>query len=244
MPWSFSSSGNPGGFNMQSSGNPGGMLGLDFIAEGAILYLDAGNSASYPGTGTTWFNLAGGGNNGTLTNGPTFSSDNKGIFTFNGTNNYVAFTDSGLIPTAGLTISTWFKTTVADKWLVDKAGGSFVNGYSLAGASNGSMGFGINNRSVSTAAAFATTGNWLNVVATWIPSTSMIIYNAGSPLVSITTTIPASINNPVSNLQVARRANNTDFWNGSVAQVVIYNRALSAGEVLQNFTVTRGRFGV
>ena len=96
-----------------------------------VLELDAADKNSYIGSGTVWNNLSVNANNGTLTNGPTFSSTNNGNIVFDGTNDYIAFTDSGLIPTTGLTVSAWFKTTVADRWLVDKSAGGNINGYKL-----------------------------------------------------------------------------------------------------------------
>jgi hypothetical protein len=220
--------------------------GPDIVENGLVLYLDAANRRSYSGSGTTWVNIIDGTNNGTLTNGPTFDGVNGGSIVFDGANDFVDFTDSGLLPTAGLTVSTWYKTSVADKWLVDKAAGSFFNGYSISTTSAGAVSFQVNAPGVGTSAGFiaANAGNWVNIIGTWTPSTSLILYSQGTQLAINTTSIPASINNPSANLRVAGRANNTDYWNGSVAQVSIYNRALSANEVLQNFNATRSRFNV
>ena len=62
--------------------------GPDIIEDGIVLCLDAANSRSYPGTGTTWSDLAES-NNGTLTNGPTFDAGNGGSIVFDGSNDYV-----------------------------------------------------------------------------------------------------------------------------------------------------------
>ena len=59
--------------------------GPDIIEDGLVLCLDAANINSYPKSGTTWTDLAGF-HDGTLTNGPTFSSDNGGVLVFDGTN--------------------------------------------------------------------------------------------------------------------------------------------------------------
>ena len=66
------------------------------IQDGLVLYLDAANTKSYPTTGTTWSDLSRRGNNGTLTNGPTFNSSNGGIIVFDGINNYVDFGSSAI----------------------------------------------------------------------------------------------------------------------------------------------------
>jgi hypothetical protein len=217
------------------------------ITDGLVLALDAANVKSYPGSGTSWVNLNGNNNNGTLTNGPTFDGGNGGSIVVDGVNDYIDFSDSGLLPTVGLTVSTWYKTSVADKWLVDKAAGNLDStGYKLISNSDGSLSCFVNATSVGTAAGFiaANAGRWMNIVFTWTPSTSIILYSQGTQLNINTTSIPASINNPSANLRVAGRANNTDYWNGNVAQVFIYGRALSSDQVLQNFNATRSRFGV
>jgi len=60
--------------------------------DGLVLCLDAANNRSYPGSGTAWTDLSRGGNNGALTNGPTFNSANGGSIVFDGTNDYVQVT--------------------------------------------------------------------------------------------------------------------------------------------------------
>ena len=75
------------------------------VMNGLVLCLDAGNSKSYPGTGTTWTDLSGNGNNGTLTNGPTYSSANGGSLVFDGTNDYTQTPLSGTFPQ--ITVEFW-----------------------------------------------------------------------------------------------------------------------------------------
>lgn len=60
------------------------------VKNGLIFNLDAADRNSYPGSGTTWSDISGNGNNGTLTNGPTFSSDNGGVIVLDGSNDYIA----------------------------------------------------------------------------------------------------------------------------------------------------------
>ena len=59
------------------------------VRDGLAFYLDAANTKSYPGSGTTWTDISGKGNDGTLTNGPTFSSDNLGSIVFDGSNDHI-----------------------------------------------------------------------------------------------------------------------------------------------------------
>ena len=59
------------------------------VTNGLVLALDAANTKSYPGSGTVWSDLTPNGNNGALTNGPTFNSANGGSIVFDGTNDYL-----------------------------------------------------------------------------------------------------------------------------------------------------------
>ncbi len=80
------------------------------ITDGLVLALDAANQKSYPGSGTTWSDLSGNGNNGTLTNGPTFDSGNNGSIIFDGVDDYITTgtTPSQLQGNPSFTVSGWF----------------------------------------------------------------------------------------------------------------------------------------
>jgi hypothetical protein len=77
------------------------------VTDGLVLALDAANSLSYPGSGTTWTDLSGKGNNGTLVNGPTFDQANGGSIVFDGTDDYVNLPDGLLSGTGDFTIIQW-----------------------------------------------------------------------------------------------------------------------------------------
>ena len=76
------------------------------VTDGLVLCLDAASKRSYPGTGTVWADLKGG-NNGTLTNGPTFDAGNGGSLTFDGTNDYVEIANSSQFHNQRMTASIW-----------------------------------------------------------------------------------------------------------------------------------------
>ena len=74
-----------------------GASGPDLVQNGLVLALDASDRNSYPGSGTTWRDMSGNSNNGTLTNGPTFNSANGGSIVFDGSDDYAQITTSGII---------------------------------------------------------------------------------------------------------------------------------------------------
>ena len=69
----------------------GVFAGPEIVEDGLVLALDAGNTKSYPGSGTTWTDLSGNGNNGSLVNGVGYNSGNLGSLSFDGVNDYVNF---------------------------------------------------------------------------------------------------------------------------------------------------------
>ena len=79
------------------------------ITDSLVLYLDAGNTRSYPGSGVTWTDLSRGGNNGVLTNGPTFNSGNGGSIVFDGSNDYIQTTNINLTNTNAVSVDFWCK---------------------------------------------------------------------------------------------------------------------------------------
>ncbi len=216
--------------------------GPNIVTSGLILQLDAANTKSYPGSGTTWTDLSGNGNNGTLTNSPTFSSANGGIFTFNGTNQFINCGNNSSIQITVGTISAWVRTTTPGasfRSIIAKQGawGLFFNDgilvtYDWGNAQTRTTGLNIAN------------GIWNHTAMTFTqtvgtPSNNAIIYLNGASV--LTTTIKHSNHNV--NLQIAE-ANANQFLNGNIASAQIYNRALSATEILQNYNGTKSRFGI
>jgi len=209
---------------------------------GLVLHLDAGNAASYPGSGTTWTDLSGNGNNGTLINGPTYSSANGGVILFDGSNDYVA----GSIPTLDTwTMSCWYLSNNITSALV-------FYPFSGTNVPNSGIGFGgtfdVNTQnkwyffdSVTSFNASSTAiivDTWYNLTVTK-SSTVYNLYTNGVLSVS-----GSGLDLSLTQYNLGRRGNAVWYANGRIAQSLIYNKALSASEVSQNFNALRGRFGL
>ena len=224
------------------------------ITDGLVLHLDAANVKSYPRSGTTWTDLSGNKNNGTLTNGPTFNSENGGSIVFDGTNDFV--TGSLLnLPTgsADRTVSGWFKTTrvLATNqyhtifWYGDL---STNNGffYTVGGDANmGGVGaanrFGASQYGDAVGSAeTVNNGLWKNGVIT-VSSSLWRLYLNGRQVASKTMTTNTS--NTTYRLGYDGIGGSTSFYyQGSLVNIQVYNRALSLQEILQNYNAQKSRF--
>jgi hypothetical protein len=255
MPWSFSSSGNPGGFNMQSSGNAGGFFSPFIITDGLVVYLDAGNTTSYPGSGTTWTDLSGAGNNGTLVNSPVFNSANGGSIEFNKINDYATIAHAtSLNLSSALTISAWFfsgtiTTPNVPLYLKGRTDTDNYNPLFEIGGRYGWTDVGGGRSFYSPPANFIVADTWYNLTVTHTSTNTPVIYRNGVAASGFTFTEgtgarPLNANsNPVGISQDVPRGLHF-AWNGRVAQLLVYNRALTAEEVRTNVNSIRGRFNV
>ena len=212
------------------------------IKDGLVLCLDAANPKSYPGTGTTWTNLSGAGNNGTLTNGPTYNTSNNGYMAFDGTDDYV----SGSMPT----INSWSMCL----WYLSTDITSKVVFYPFSGTTTGTgLGFGgtfdatTTNKwyffdgtsgTMSNSNTAITTNVWYNLVVTK-SLTTYNLYTNGS--LSLNTT---GVDLSLTQYNLGRRGDAAWYSKGNISQASIYNRALTATEIKQNFEALRGRYGI
>jgi len=224
------------------------------VTDGLVLALDAGNAKSYPGSGTTWTDLSGNSNNGTLTNGPTYSS---GSIVFDGTDDYVSL---GINPTGidqvqvPLTICAWVKADTFGSydpiWAADKLTTS-AGLYSMLRVDSSSVRYYTSTSSGSFQASVGSTlstGTWyfLVVVVSGSLSSPIIKHYTNGSLVSSSTGYAMS-STPLSNVEFRIGANERttgERWDGNIPAVLWYNKALSASEVQQNFNALRGRFGI
>ena len=219
--------------------------GAPVVDDSLVLWVDAAQSTSYSGAGTNLVNLINPSINGTLTNSPTYNA--SGSFSFNGTTQFITFGDNLDLIGFNISGSIWVNLTSFDATfspLIDKlaSGGNyrfFVN-------PSGTIGFGIRGagnvyEAISTPTAILT-GAWYNLAFTF-QGTVISIYVNGTVVTSGTlTTITRA--DTTSHLKIGYSDNNARFLNGLVSQAQLYNRALTAVEVQQNFNALRRRYGI
>ena len=221
----------------------------NIITDGLVLHLDAGNTSSYPGTGTIWNDLTGNGNNGTLINGPTYLTDNGGVMSFDGVNDYV---DIGVLAEMNnatkMTISYWCKKSASNKQMIIGSQQSSTNGFWLQWSSDGNVYWNPRNGNrANRPYALTYTSDWICLTGTYDGSLSASdrcdTYVNGVLVLDGTSSPPDSFSSTAGNdFQIGGFS--TFISDGQIGAAHIYNRALSTNEVLQNYNATKGRFGL
>ena len=240
----FVSKGSGGGFKAKvlTSGIP------TIDTNGLVLYLDAGNSASYPGSGTTWLDLSGQGNHSSILQAgfgfdptPIYDPANGGSIGFGGVNRY-APTSMTAFPSGNApgTLSAWAKTaTIGGSWSwIFAYGAQSASGARFLGINGSNYYFGGYGNDINASGVPLDT--WFNMVGVYDGSAASMYVNG--ILVSGPTAKSWNTSNVSS--AVGRQVSGSEYWNGNVAQVLVYDRALTAGEILQNFDADKARFGL
>lgn len=201
-----------------------------------ILYLDAANSKSYPGTGTIWTDISKSEYNSTLNN-ITYNSADSGSMIFNGSTSNVT---CGNIPigSAG-TVNVWFKqdAAVANKGLVGIGSNTF---FYIGGSGANTRLSMFNNTIYASDIALGSSTSWNFASFVWSGNTLTIYLNGGS---AISSNISFTNSGNVV-IGVYPTLTSPSYFNGKISNVQIYNRNLSAAEILQNYNVTKSRYGL
>ena len=235
-------------------------MGLSYnpssVSDGIVLYLDAANPRSYAGTGTTWYDISGNSNDAGFVNSPTYLSVPQPYFNFNGTNDYMRIVrSSSMSPTTGLTQEVWFNypSVPTTAIFIGLQYGSFSgNSYALWKESATTLNGGVNTSGTFSFIGMGTTnlvGNrWYHFVHTYDGSTQKLYLNG---TLMTTGSQSGTIQYDVNNTRVLIGADDNGsgyntgagyFHSGKLSQVRIYNRGLSATEVLRNYNAQRKRY--
>ena len=222
--------------------------GPNIVTDGLVFAVDAGSERSYPGTGTTATSLVGS-DTATLTNGVGFSSNNGGYWEFDGTDDFI--TNNNTYNLSNFTAEVWVYptatppgTTMASAISTVYPGTNSTVNYAIGwnsnyawmgGFFNGSSGgwheVGVTSPALNTWHSYSLTYN----------GTTLILYHNGVSEGTLATTDTAAGGGPI---RIGRRWDGADFFPGNIPNAKVYNRALSAAEVLQNYNAQKSRFGL
>jgi hypothetical protein len=218
------------------------------ITQNLVLCLDAANPKSYPGSGTTWTDLSGNGNNGTLVNGVGYSGDNLGSLSFDGVDDVVEVTNFPQIFSNSVCMCGWFYFNDNDARDI------------LFGSYNGSFGINFEKHTSNRLRLYwhdstvidtfssnnvVSAGVWQYISIQRNKGNQTIDFYVNSNLVSQSNVNLYDIPSSLTTFRIGRdsRTGSTALG-GNISQASIYNRALTAQEIQQNFNALRSRYGI
>jgi hypothetical protein len=231
------------------------------VTDGLVLCLDAANKRSYPGSGTTWTDLSGNGNNGTLINGPTFDSGNGGSIVFDGVDDFTNFGNILNLGTNNCTINVWLKinsTWSGTKYFVSKARSAsqsyrYAFGLSqtrqLRGFMQGNGGSDITPITITT----LNLNEWCMCTMVVNRSSSIELYIngelqtlSGNATISQWNNLNFQSQNPfrVGSYTASDNTSPLLALPGNISITQMYFRSLTLKEIQQNFNALRGRYGI
>jgi len=222
--------------------------GPHIITDGLVLSLDAGNTKSYPGSGTAWTDKSGFGNNGTLTNGPTFNSANGGSIVFDGTNDYISLLNNNSILNNSYTIQSWIRLSgnrfnILSNLTPDS--NSKNNQFGTDGSRNIYFQISLNNNTYfyTSTTAVLNTNQWYNLCFTRIGTTAKVYLNGSEISITVIGASALNLQTYTSNFTIGVNTA-LNYTNGSISLLNVYNRALTAQEIQQNYNSTKTRYGL
>lgn len=207
------------------------------VTNGLVVNLDAGDTDSYPGTGTTWTNLIDD-TAYTISNG-SFDSGNGGSIVFNGTNTFV---DIGTPLSNGTNFTkeawVWADVVTLSRNILSSEANVFWNNTSTLSAGVG------NSYSLVTSPNFPT-GVWRHVAQTFNDTTNTMTLYINGVQVSQNTSVTQSYISQIERIGAHYAGGSpVSFWDGKIAQVRVYNTALTGTDVLQNYDAEKSRYGL
>lgn len=238
----------------------GGVAVPPIVTTGLLMHLDAGDSFSYSGSGTTWVDLSNNLRNGTLLNGVAYSSSNLGSLIFDGVNDYITLSNisAALTNKTSFTYDTWFKcnntSSAALKTLFSFGNNPNYSNDILFGVTNNTILLQVNNGADNGATCTFTSTGWSNLVIIYDGTQTgnsnrlkAYINGSSTSLNFGTYTVPSSTSSTTqSNSAIGAYSVGPfdNFFNGNIATAKIYDRAITGSEAVQNFNSLKTRYGL
>jgi hypothetical protein len=224
--------------------------GQKIITDGLVLSLDAAQLRSYPGTGTTWTDLSGNGNNGTITNGPTFNSSNGGSIVFDGTDDYVDIGGPSSLNNIYATHEVWVKYDriphTLNEQIISRTNtnvGTFNIGKSLTTSRIFANMRDSTNTLTQLSSSNAISSDWNQLAITYNGTDFILYINATQSAIATVASQTLNTGGTLS-INLGRNTNNAAITKGNLAIARVYNRGLSDSEILQNYNAQKSRFGL
>ena len=220
------------------------------VKDGLVFAVDPANIRSYPGSGTTVTDLIGT-NNGTLVNSPQFNSDNAGIWTFDGNDEYIDFGTS-LNFTSKISIGGWFKTSgtsnntyIISKHITGLSQPYFVYGVYVDSSSKLVFRIGTSIAYLITSTTSIEDNAWHYFTGVYNGTNIKLYIDGASDATPVSATGTLDQTSKKTTIGVVISGDDGSInneYDGKISLTHFYNHALSAQEVLQNYRALKGRF--
>lgn len=226
--------------------------GPNTTSSGLVLHIDPSNPRCYPGSGSTLFDLSGGGNNGTLTNGASVVSQRSGfVLDFDGINDYISVLP--IIPALGFSFTCWMRSANPSRTRqsifansTDASPDIYIHVESLGGGASQAMNFYNGGGYLGASSTFIMDTNWHHYA--WVTTMSgQVLYYRDGILIGAAASAwtPLNDNSSVATLGgiVGLLGSGFNLF-GQLDDCRRYNRTLLFLEIINNFNATRGRYGI
>lgn len=215
--------------------------GPKVVTNGLYALYDAADRNSYPGSGTAWYDISGNGRHGTLTNGVSFTQSTYNTLTFDGVDDYVNL-PYNLAQASSANSYTIFavaklsSTSGTRRQIFGTDDGGYDWGF---GAGDNTQFHIFSGENIYTAVSQDL--NWHVFAGQWSSAGTKLYLDSNLIINTVNIGYDASV---AANANIGRNPGYGEYWHGNIATIQIYNRALSATEIAQNFNALRGRFGI
>ena len=220
------------------------LYSLGVVQDGLVFNLDASKFYSYPKSGTAWTDLTNNGRNGTLLNGPTYNSSNGGSLVFDNSNDYVQC--DGSITVTEATFIIWFKWSIISPYdgLLISIGATSTGILFTFSGNPGYIWNGASNTYLWENGIRPPENTWsMYALSVTSSAATAYVYDTGGLRTAVNTVSHTSTT--LDDIKIGfTEGQSNGLFGGNMAQALIYNRALTAGEIAQNFNATRSRFGI
>ena len=217
------------------------------VTEGLVLALDAADVSSYPGSGATWTDLSGRGNNGTLVNGVGYNGSNLGSLVFDGSNDYVEITGNASNTPSSMTLFCFVypQNTRPEEIIATQNNGTGYRFMTKVYAGNTGTKWGFRPTGVGASPEYQGTtlsnNTWYCLAVTYT-SSNLILYLNGN--IELNQSSPYELTHG-GNIRLGDCIGGAQVhFRGNIPIFMMYNRALTASEISQNFNALRGRFSI
>ena len=220
------------------------------ITSDLLIYLDAANPLSYPGSGSVWTSLVSGGRNGTLVNSPTYTTDGGGCIVLDGIDDHISMSTVG-VAGSNLSIDYWIKRNANNGyfWVIDNMDQPELR---LLFSNSVLQPYLYDNGGYILTTASSTTFStslWYNICVTITNGSQKIYINGGTEIIVGTGSYDGAVSGDNAGEHTLGTYNRPGAGYGGYASVKIgsyrfYNRVLTAQEVTQNFNALKGRYGL